>query len=113
MFRQYPNPYSVVLWTLGSEKLDRWAELHRLHRHYGTRARNNGRSLDKTDANAAWWTGNFRVWRGDDWRDAVRPKAYYYALVEDRGDLECIVHKYNEAHPRQPVKRPPDVRREI
>jgi glycosyltransferase involved in cell wall biosynthesis len=108
-----PNPYSVVLWHQGNEKLGRWADLHRYHRHYGTRARNNGQSVDRTAENEDWWTGNFRVWTGEDWRDAIRPGAHYYALVEDRGDLEAVVFRYNELHPRQPVKRPPEVREEI
>jgi len=111
-FHHTPNPYSIVLWLQGDEQLERWADLHRLHRHYGTRARNNGYSLDRTADNDQWWTGNFRVWTGDDWREAMRPNAHYYTLVEDKGDLERVLYTYNKLHPRTPVKRPPDVIRE-
>jgi hypothetical protein len=110
---QYPNPYSIVLWPQGDNLLERWARLHCLHRHYGTRAQNNGRTATRDEQNEQWWTGNFRLYYGDDWREAVRPNAHYYALIGTLDELETAITRYGSVHPRQPVKRPPNVRVEI
>jgi hypothetical protein len=107
------NPYSVVVWANGSHNadLDQWLDMHRLRQHHGTAARIDDRLVHK---NGDLWTGDFRVWQGDDWQGAVREGAYYYGLAQNPDELEALLSRYDELWPPKMRKNPPPpVREEI
>ena len=119
-----PNPYSVVLWMIEENRgtvewsrtrhqLYEWAQERHLRRHQGTRAIHNGSIIQRTRENEETWTGDFRIWPHKEWKDAVRPNAYYYALAKTYQDVIDIIERYNVLHPPQPVKNPPQEKREI
>lgn len=111
-YQHYPNPYSVIAWG-GDHKWKKWAEPRRLRQHHGDVIIIGGSIVRRNAKNEKLWTGDFRVWEGEDWEGAVRPNAHYYDLVTDMAELDALIDKYNEAWPRQPVKNPPPVRERL
>jgi hypothetical protein len=107
-WQQVVNPYSIVLWTNGNEEIMEWAEPRRYRQHHGDAIIVNGEIVRRTKGNEATWTGDFRVYRGDDWQRAVRESAFYYGLAENEEQVGALVARYNKIHPRQSVKRPPE-----
>jgi glycosyltransferase involved in cell wall biosynthesis len=107
-----PNPYSIIAWGNSPEWKD-WAQWRHLRQHHGNVTIVDGEIVRRGSKNEAAWTGDFRMWDGDDWRGAIRPNAYYYGLVENTEQLEALMARYNEVHPRQPVKCPPDGKGEL
>ena len=93
--------------------LERWAEERQLRRHWGHTVLCDGQLVRRNETNEDTWTGDFRIWRGDDWKEAIRPGAHYYALVKEYADIEAIMEQYNKIHPRKDIKSPPKERREI
>ena len=113
----YPNPYSIVAWGDDPAWLS-WAEPRRLRQHHGDTIildeYGPGREIIKRGpSNEDTWTGDFRLWDGDDWREAVRPNAYYYGLASNEVELSALLAAYDRAHPPQPVKNPPMERGEL
>jgi glycosyltransferase involved in cell wall biosynthesis len=111
------NPYSVVAWMPGEdEAFWRWAEPRMLRQHHGdTIIRPDGKIIRRDKHNEAIWTGDFRLVTGLDWRKAVRPGAFYYALVETVDEVDALMDYYDGTlHPPQPTRlnMPPE-RREI
>jgi len=105
-----PNPYSVVAWN-PMEEFAEWAEPRRLRQHHGNTIVVDGKIVKKR--NEGIWTGDFRVWKGEDWKESVRPNAYYYALVSSKEELEKMLLRYDEVYPRQEGNVPPEAREEI
>lgn len=98
------NPYSVVVWG-GNEDFLKWAEPRRLRQHHGSATIIDEQIVRRDSSNEETWTGDFRLWAEDDWHGAVRPGAYYYALIED--NLEEVVAEYNYVFPRQASNQTP------
>lgn len=96
------NPYSVVLWD-ADRQLEDWAQPRRLRQHHGNVIIVDGQIVRRNAENEATWTGDFRYWIEPDWEEAIRPNAYYYGLVETEADLDALLARYNELHPRQPL----------
>jgi len=105
-----PNPYSIVAWN-PTEKFMEWAEPRRLRQHHGDTIIVDGKTAKR--GSEGIWTGDFRVWKGEDWKEAVRPNAYYYALVASEKELEDVLRRYNEIYPRREANVSPEVREEI
>lgn len=100
------NPYSVVVWCLdGNEDFLEWAEPRRLRQHHGNTVIVDGQIVRRSLSNEETWTGDFRLWAGNDWHEAVRPGACYYALIED--NLEKMIAEYNLVFPRQASNQTP------
>lgn len=99
-WHRVPNPYSVVLWCPDpdSPTLD-WAEPRRLRRHEGNTTIVNGKIVRRDESNEETWTGNFRVWAGDEWKKCVRKGAFYHTVVSDEGEAMRAIDTYNELHP--------------
>lgn len=107
------NPYQVVAWEGGPEWV-RWAEPRRLRQHRGDKIIIEDEIVYRTPDNETTWTGDFRVWQGANWQDAVLPEAYLFALVRAGDRVDDLVARYNELHPRQKdCHNPPRWRREI
>jgi len=105
-WHSYFNPYSVVAWCPeGNEGFLEWAEPRRLRQHHGDATIVNEQIIRRSSKNEEVWTGDFRLWTGDDWYQAVRPGAYYYILIED--NLEETITKYNLMFPRQASNQTP------
>lgn len=100
-YQWVPNPYSVILWGDDPEILA-WAEPRRLRHHHGDAIILDGQIVRRNAANEADWTGDFRVWRGEDWRAAIRPDAVYYGLARDMAELEALIAEYNRRWPPKP-----------
>lgn len=111
-FQQIPNPYSIVAWGGNGEWQD-WAQWRRLRQHHGNTTIVDGEIVRRNKGNEATWTGDFRIWDGENWQDAVRPNAHYYGLVADLDELDALIGKYNQVHPRTPVKCPPKGKYEL
>jgi hypothetical protein len=109
-WRHIPQPYSVVLWNPGPE-VEAWAEPRRLRQHHGDTIIVDGQIVRRNAANEATWTGDFRVWRGDDPAGAVRADAKYWTLVTSIGDLEQLLG-YWRRFPQETANVAPGVRRE-
>jgi hypothetical protein len=113
-FSHIPNPYSVVAWCADGHPFLDWAELRRLRQHHGDTIIVDGEIVSRDEENEDLWTGDFRVWNGDDWKDAIRPGAHYYGLVKDANDLEELLSRYGEACPPSSVLAgAPDTRKEL
>lgn len=106
-----PNPYSLIVWGDGANWLA-WAEPRRLRQHHGNKIVVDGEIVQRGADNEASWTGDFRICTNGDWRAAIRPDAHYYGLVEDAGQLETLLVRYDDLHPPRPKKDPPKVKRE-
>jgi hypothetical protein len=91
---QVTNPYSVVLWVDGDEGILEWAEPRRWRQHHGDTVIVDGEIVKRDKENDGTWTGDFRVWRGEDWREAVRPGAHYFGLASSSQEVEALVRKY-------------------
>jgi len=110
------NPYSVIAWMQGSPEFWKWAEPRMLRQHHGdTVLRQDGRAIRRSKHNEDIWTGDFRLATGPDWRSAVRPGAFYFALVETVEDVNLLMGYYdNVLHLPQPTRlNIPSERREI
>jgi hypothetical protein len=105
-WQEYPNPYSIIAWSVDPGWLA-WAEPRRLRQHQGNAIIVDGQVVRRNEHNEATWTGDFRLGKVADWREAIRPGAYLYGLVRDEDDVTQLVDRYNELHPPQPVKNPP------
>lgn len=107
------NPYSIVVWCCnGHDEFLKWAEPRRLRQHHGQTNVVNGEIVHRDHSNELTWTGDFRIWNGEDWRDAVRENAHYYGFVRDGTEIIRLLEKYNSLyHPRQSTKNPPAVTR--
>jgi glycosyltransferase involved in cell wall biosynthesis len=107
------NSYSIVAWN-GDEDFLKWAASRRLRQHHGDATIVNGQIIRRSAKNEDEWTGDFRLWSGDNWKDAIRPDAHYHTLIKDQEVLEKIVEKYNAIFPKQPTNHtPPKVREEL
>lgn len=107
-----PNPYSIVTWGNDPDWLG-WAQWRHLRQHHGDTAIVNGEIVRRSEKNEPAWTGDFRMWDGENWQDAIRENAFYYGLVENMKQLESLIEKYNAIHPCQPVKNPPKGRERL
>lgn len=95
----FPNPYSVVAFgPLGHPFLD-WAEWRRLRQHHGDVILVKGAKVVRSAENEALWTGDFRVWTGSDYLEALRPNSHYFCLVRNPGELEQCAARFDEIHP--------------
>jgi len=107
------NPYQVVAWG-GDPSWHRWAGDRALRQHHGNKIIIEDKIVLRKPSNESTWTGDFRIWQGDNWQDAVLPEAYLYGLVREGNRVEDLIAQYNEIHPRQPhCHNPPRERREI
>lgn len=107
----YWNPYSVVAWGNEAKWLE-WAEPRRLRQHHGDTIildeYGTGREIVRqSKRNKETWAGDFRIWTGECWRDAVRESALYFGLVEDMDELDTLIARYDEMWPRQAKNLPP------
>jgi len=99
-----PNPYSIVAWCRDGSAFSEWAEPRRLRQHHG-----DAIILDeygparaivrRSKENEATWAGDFRLWHGKQWQDAVRPGAFYYGLVSSQVELTALLAEYDAVHP--------------
>jgi len=108
------NPYSVVLWAKDAQPdVLAWAETVHLRQHHGdTIVVNGGDIVRRNLGNEATWTGDFRIWAGDDPIEAVRPGVWLYVVVETKRDLKRDLDRYDEVYPPQPDRgNPLEVRR--
>jgi len=107
------NPYQIVTWG-GGPSWRKWAADRTLRQHHGNKIIVKGEIVRRDSDNEQTWTGDFRIWQGDNWQDAVLPEAYLYGLVCEGDRVEDLIEKYNELHPRQKdCHNPPKDRREI
>ena len=116
-FDRVPNPYSIILWD-PSQNCDTWARLRQYRQHHGDTIildeYGKDRKIIKRKERDETWTGDFRIWTKGDWRNAIRPGAFYYGLVENTNDLSQLVNLYNETWPRKPGRIPtPEERMEL
>jgi hypothetical protein len=100
------NPYHIVTWGNESWWLD-WAKSRRLRQHHGDAVIVDGKTIKRSSENEAAWTGDFILYEGNNWQDAIRPNAFYYGLVENEQDLRQLLIKYNDTHPPQLTKKLP------
>ena len=110
------NPFSIMTWCPKDDPVFwEWAEPRRLRQHHGdTVILSNGRIIKRDRHNEDTWTGDFRVSTSTNWKDDIRPGAFYYALVETVEELEALMDYYDEIHPPQPSRlNTPNERREI
>ena len=110
------NPYSVVAWHPKHDPVFwQWAEPRMLRQHHGDAVLlQNGRVIKRDKHNESTWTGDFRVSTDADWTKAVRPGAFYYALVRTVEDVNDLMDYYDELHPTQPTRlNTPKERREL
>lgn len=120
------NPYSVVVWqpstitsnTAESAK-EKWIALEKFCRerclrqqHGNAYISEEGEIVRRGPENEELWAGDFRLWRGLDWREAVRPDAHYYGLVETTAEVDALVDIYNRTYPPQGANNPPQAVRE-
>lgn len=111
-----PNPYSIVAWCPGTNDIFlRWAETCRLRQHHGNVAFIGDTILVRSELNESIWTGDFRLWKGANWENAVRTNSGYYGLVKDREELASLITIYNEIYPPQPdnIRNPPLERKRL
>ena len=104
------NPYSIISLCPPNHPLLSWAEPRRLRQHHGDTTIVDGEIVRRTVENEALWTGDFRIWTGDEFDPAIRRDAHYYAVVRTVSQLERLLALYNSAHP--PGNSPPQCRRE-
>jgi hypothetical protein len=110
-WNRYPNPYSIVAWVPdgdNQEFLD-WAEPRRLRQHHGDTIIVDGEVIRKDRKNEETWTGDFRLWQGATWQNAVRKNAFYYGLITSEQELTRLLAAYNHAHPSQSARDLPAV----
>ena len=109
-----PNPYAVIAWTPEpNAAFDAWAEPRRLRQHHGGAIIVDGQAVRKTKDDADTWTGDFRIWRGADWRDAIRPNAHYYGIAQDVASVERLIATYNATYPARGDSVAPEERIEL
>jgi len=95
-----PRPYSIQLWLADApDDVIRWAEQRCLRRHYGQVITVDDEIVRRTPQNEDTWTGDFRLSTGDDWREDLRPNAYYYGYAETVDDITRLIAAYNRRHP--------------
>ena len=110
------NPYSVIAWHPTPDPIFwKWAEPRMLRQHHGdTVLLPNGHIVRRDRHNEPTWTGDFRLTTEDNWIAAVRPGAFYYALVQTVKDVNNLMDYYDEIHPTQPSRlNVPKERREL
>lgn len=100
-WKHIPQPYSIIAWNQGDPEFDSWAEPRRLRQHHGTTIVLDGKVLHRNAKNEATWTGDFRVWRGDDIEDALRLNAHYWAAIETADDLGKLLALWGELQPQE------------
>ncbi|MHC4544183.1 MAG: glycosyltransferase family 2 protein [Planctomycetota bacterium] len=110
-YAHIPNPYSVVVWGDDPDWLE-WAEPRRLRQHHGNKIIIDGEIINRDKNNENAWTGDFRLCANGDWRESIRPNAYYYGIVDSQEQLEILLDHYDAVHPPKIKKDPPLVRRE-
>ena len=66
----------------------------------------DGHILRRGEHNEGVWTGDFRLWDGDDWEAAIRPGAHYYGVVRTEEGLAALLGKYQEKHPADRSEEP-------
>lgn len=111
-----PNPYSIAVWCNGSQGpgLIEWVKARHLRQHHGDRIVIDGEAVEREPENEATWTGDFHVWTGANWREAVRPDAHYFGLVSDQAELDGLLKRYRAAHPpKRSWTEAPEERREL
>lgn len=98
------NPYSILVWANNQgEPFREWAKVRRLRQHHGdTVVYPDGSIVRRNDQNEELWTGDFRVTYDNNWVNAIRPGAFYYALVRSVEDVENLVKFYDTLHSPQP-----------
>lgn len=101
------NPYRIIAWGNRPE-----FEARRLRQHHGNKTIICGEITNRSKDNEASWTGDFIIYEGDNWQDAIRPNAHYYGLVSDEDGLMDLIEKYNQLYPPQKTKVAPEVRRQ-
>ena len=112
------EPYSIIAWMpLPDDDVFReWAEPRMLRQHHGDAIMlHDGTVVKRKQENEPLWTGDFRLVTGLDWRDGIRPGAFYYALVETVEDVSALIELYGGTlHPPQlSPQDTPKERREI
>lgn len=90
-----PIPYSVVAWCTAQDQLFlEWAEPRRLRQHHGDTVIVAGKIVRREPAVEDLWTGDFRIWQGEDPVDGVRPGSRYFGIVESIGQFELLFEDY-------------------
>ncbi len=98
-WNNFPNPYSVVAWCPAGHRFMAWAKWRRLRQHHGDTIVVGTQTVKRTPESEALWTGDFRVWCGDDYFDAIRPNACYFCLVSTLEDFDYAAALYDSTHP--------------
>lgn len=92
------KPYSIVAWCSREDPFVSWALPRCLRQHHGDAATIEGKIVRRTDENERTWTGDFRLWHGGNYHDAIRESSNYYALVRSRQDLHQVLRAYDRMH---------------
>lgn len=102
-WRDYPNPYSIILDTQNQEVI-KWSQDRRLRQFHGDTFIDNGEIVKHRPEEEA-----------KDFRLAQKPRAncHYYAYVKDSNGLSKALKEYNKIWPYQPIKNSPKERREV
>jgi hypothetical protein len=85
------RPYSIIVWGPADHELMAWAAARRLRQHHGDTIVEGGHIVRRDPGNEAEWTGDFRLWHGDDPAGGLRPGARAWALVAALEDLEHVL----------------------
>lgn len=105
-FDEIPNPYSVILWTNDPETLA-WAEPRYLRQYHGDTTILDGEIVRRTSKNESSWAGDFRIYSGHDFEEAIRPNAYYYGLCGNEDEIISLIENHNKLHPAKDNNDPP------
>lgn len=105
-FDAIPNPYSVVLWT-NNPKTILWANQRYLCQYHGDTQIIDGEIVHRTSKNESSWVGDFMIYQGHDWRNALRLNCHYYGVVETLDQAKRLIEVYSDLHPAQPENNPP------
>jgi len=114
-YSEVTNPYSVILWD-PDDSVSAWAYPRQYRQHHGDTVIIDGTNeiVKKTDDNADMWTGDFRIYKGQCWQDAVRPDAFLYGLVESPDEAAALIMAYASRHPAKQTRiEVPDAREQI
>lgn len=107
------NPYHVMAWCPQNDEFLAWSEPRRLRQHHGdTTVDGSGNIIRRRDSDAELWTGDFLLHTGKSVREGLREWVRYWGIVSYRGELEELLERYNNLHPRQGDNTPPDIETE-
>jgi len=103
-----PNPYSIIAWN-PTREFSEWAEPRRLRQQHGNKIIVGKKIVERTRENNDVWTGDFRIWEGSNYRDAVRPNAHYYIIANNKAELLGALELYNTVYPPREDNVPPPI----